>query len=583
MKGSCPPFDQVVFHFVLKFPPNYPVSPPKLTLSTPVPHKNVFVKAGHGGYELCLDMLANDSFMTEAHKEKSYAGWSTTYSVYSILLQLQGRELVILTLTIEAFLLDPDFLEETANKPSVTACISEAKHFKCRECGHCSSSPHPTFPTPEDLEKAQKQKIEVVRPMLCVRRDHPKVVKKATFTTTPFVTSTKQSPVVTTTTTSTVLGLSSTNQDSSPIVRKTKTTDTWCEWKGRVARFPQEPKTVQKVSSTSTPTNIYAYLSDLPSTPVVPYGEKYVRKSNAQGPSVSHPKTPVGKFGNTHPGNQCSKLDHLKIIQQQQQQQQQKEGGLNNRKKQGTAGSNSFIQHQLNAQQKKQSPPKKLVAPTIVPAPLVSAPTVASIASPAKIVVAKPTKAEFVDPKTKHPSTLDSALKSLNATKVPKVTKIELGEPWMGAPLLNLPFEIVHSIVMLTDDIHSVSSLSMVCRYLYQVVEDGFLWKQLFSKYYPLSQFTATNLNGNIFASSGSNKFTDWKYLFHLEVGRIFDTLRCYHTKLNFEEDVLGIPLEVTINPKLEEIDYIYTTLDFLSSEAFLHVLNFPISRTDFF
>jgi ubiquitin-protein ligase len=40
-----------LFHFVIEIPRNYPHRPPKLTLSTPITHPNVF------GNTICLDML----------------------------------------------------------------------------------------------------------------------------------------------------------------------------------------------------------------------------------------------------------------------------------------------------------------------------------------------------------------------------------------------------------------------------------------------------------------------------------------------------------------------------------------------
>ena len=68
-----------VFHMKITFPRNYPVSPPSIELMTTIPHPNVF------GDTVCLDML-------QPKKKTSswYDGWSSAYTVESVLIQLQS-------------------------------------------------------------------------------------------------------------------------------------------------------------------------------------------------------------------------------------------------------------------------------------------------------------------------------------------------------------------------------------------------------------------------------------------------------------------------------------------------------------
>jgi len=70
-------YESGVFHIIINFPVNYPVSPPAITLCTPIPHRNVF------GTVLCLDIL-------DANQKELYQGWTSAYTVQTILIQLQS-------------------------------------------------------------------------------------------------------------------------------------------------------------------------------------------------------------------------------------------------------------------------------------------------------------------------------------------------------------------------------------------------------------------------------------------------------------------------------------------------------------
>ena len=77
------PLEGVRFHLTLMFPADYPKSPPRLRFpGQDIPsfrHPNLY------GTWLCLDML--QGFIGS---EDRLSGWSSAYSVRSILLQLQG-------------------------------------------------------------------------------------------------------------------------------------------------------------------------------------------------------------------------------------------------------------------------------------------------------------------------------------------------------------------------------------------------------------------------------------------------------------------------------------------------------------
>jgi ubiquitin-protein ligase len=66
-----------VFHLQLEIPESFPHQPPTVTLLTPLPHPNVF------GQRICLDML-------QPARGKQSLGWSSGYTIQSILIQLQS-------------------------------------------------------------------------------------------------------------------------------------------------------------------------------------------------------------------------------------------------------------------------------------------------------------------------------------------------------------------------------------------------------------------------------------------------------------------------------------------------------------
>jgi len=105
----------MIFHLVLTFPTNYPVSPPHVRFCNYLSHPNIFTSY------ICLDMLELGSWSSEDEKKKLYTGWSSAYSVSSILLQLQ------------------EFFSSKAYSSGYENSLSSQKTFKC-SCGHNSVS-----------------------------------------------------------------------------------------------------------------------------------------------------------------------------------------------------------------------------------------------------------------------------------------------------------------------------------------------------------------------------------------------------------------------------------------------------------
>lgn len=102
-----------------------------------------------------------------------------------------------------------------------------------------------------------------------------------------------------------------------------------------------------------------------------------------------------------------------------------------------------------------------------------------------------------------------------------------------------------------------VARMACVNKELKEISEEGYLWREFFSRKYKHSSLTAQSMR-------------DWKLCFLMEVNNIVGDLRCFHTRNHFQDDVLGIPIEFTVNPKTERKDYIYSSMDLISSEAYV-------------
>jgi len=120
------PYHGGVFHIEIKFPELYPSEPPTIRLMTPLTHPNVF------GTTVCLDML-------NSAEKVLYQGWTSGYTVQSVLIQLQS------------------FLFETPPKDSeerIKEEVKKANEFRDLTINHKGPlSPYPPFSTKEkDLD-----------------------------------------------------------------------------------------------------------------------------------------------------------------------------------------------------------------------------------------------------------------------------------------------------------------------------------------------------------------------------------------------------------------------------------------------
>jgi stress response protein SCP2 len=86
--------------------------------------------------------------------------------------------------------------------------------------------------------------------------------------------------------------------------------------------------------------------------------------------------------------------------------------------------------------------------------------------------------------------------------------------------------------------------------------DDGFVWRHIFQKHFPSSSLIAANS-------------ADWKHAFNLERNGVLGSLVCFHTKQPFTEEVLGLPIMFTTNPKTGVVDAAMPSFYPLSVAAF--------------
>jgi len=133
------PIRNGVWHLILKFKPTYPQSPPTVDLMTLLPHPFVFANLHGKKNWVCLDLLEEGVFVKEEDKNMQYTGWSSAYSIHSILVQLQS------------FLFD-DEMHYASYKVTLADAIKAANAFKCHSCSHnIDGKIWPAFPTLEEL------------------------------------------------------------------------------------------------------------------------------------------------------------------------------------------------------------------------------------------------------------------------------------------------------------------------------------------------------------------------------------------------------------------------------------------------
>ncbi|CAJ1955671.1 unnamed protein product [Cylindrotheca closterium] len=99
-------------------------------------------------------------------------------------------------------------------------------------------------------------------------------------------------------------------------------------------------------------------------------------------------------------------------------------------------------------------------------------------------------------------------------------------------------------------------SLGACSKQTKSLCDQGFLWKTRFQQDFCWNSRSAVSEEG-------------WKFAYQIFQGGLQNSMRCFHNRSTCVEDVLGVGLDFTVNPKKKTVDYISLSQDLLSQTAF--------------
>ncbi|KAI9331866.1 hypothetical protein BDR26DRAFT_921946 [Obelidium mucronatum] len=456
------PFHDASLHFELVFTENYPSTPPSVKLFSPLPHSNV--QRTVSGFKICLDMLETGVYADPGHAASGtfpYSGWSSAYTVKSVMLQLQS------------FLLDKK-LDEAIQSGSGLVMQSKrlALDFVCQTCSHKPGNP---WPLAEDCEE-KRIPIHVERPFV---KDLLEIAAAKKFLA------------------------------DKALMAEAKAKEFEVDVDGWAMA-----KKGAKVPTLAVGTTGGAVSKSIAGAEVSVFSllsEEEVG-SNAVLEKVAPSAEPVAEI-------KVPKIDEK------------------------VAPSHASFTFKVDA------PPK---SPT---ASLSKTALKNKRRNQKRLAQRKALFGETVAPDSELEAFVAANTVVVEEVAVNDVADLVPTSKTTIGPFSLLPYDIVLEILGWLP-VASVLTLSQTCQFFNTATEDGFLWKHLYH-----SLDTKLELKG---ASLG-----DWKHVYRVQMMGVVEDLRCFHRKTSFKEDILGVPIEFTVNPVKKTIDYMHSTMDLLSHSAF--------------
>jgi ubiquitin-protein ligase len=175
-------YSGLILHFILKFNENYPKEPPKIKLMTGIPHSNI-IKYQDDDYYLCMDLISNFFWMQDGTSSEPYSGWSSSYSVKTIMMQLQTFLFDPLIENYDGktkhtlYELAPEEGGGVRDKSKIKILIDKAfqdsKNFKCTKCGHCHENHFPKI----DIKIPERTEFKIRKDLINDNKLIPEVIE----------------------------------------------------------------------------------------------------------------------------------------------------------------------------------------------------------------------------------------------------------------------------------------------------------------------------------------------------------------------------------------------------------------------
>ena len=459
MKGpELSPYQGTVFHFIMQFPHSYPFQPPKLFFCSYLKHENVF-RAW-----ICLDMLEEFEWSSKEQLDKPYSGWTTAYSVHSVLLQLQS------------FLFD----KADTSRKEVQKASASASAFVCNGCPH-SGAPKRAWPALDDKKIKQASfysSLKISKAVIPPHAHRAKALPRLSHS------STTVSPLK--------INIEASQTDVADAVG-------WQTVQGR-AKSGKKATEVDKM--------------------LIPTSNRFV------------PKVVVPTLGYAqHQSPPPSTIDLSEAVLTETKKVEDIEDLPNSTRTLSEKARKKNIKRRLKFKRIRLERERNAV-PSPVPE------------SKQRLEPVEELRLKTVSETL--PSSLEEALQ-LQESKNGTIRGLQ------GSLFVFLPESLISKIFSFVD-VQSLVRVSSACRAFYHIGNSESIWGDTRKRY----------LGSSAFKSVSNSKFSLAR-----EVLVVRSQLFCFHTRKTFTEDTLGIPISFERNPRTRQIQYIHTTLDSLSREAF--------------
>eukprot|EP00457_Paulinella_chromatophora_P002192 gb/GEZN01002196.1/.p1 GENE.gb/GEZN01002196.1/~~gb/GEZN01002196.1/.p1 ORF type:complete len:744 (+),score=104.01 gb/GEZN01002196.1/:70-2301(+) len=137
-------------------------------------------------------------------------------------------------------------------------------------------------------------------------------------------------------------------------------------------------------------------------------------------------------------------------------------------------------------------------------------------------------------------------------------------------PLASCSYQVLVGCVIPFLDPASVYALAQTSHKFKALANEGTFWRDIFQRTYKLSELSPGSLQ-------------EWKTAFLIERKQVAKTrFSCFVTKQSFFDDVMGLPITYTMNPKTGRADYILAHTVLLSESAFEKGTRFTPSNESF-